>query len=425
MQANFGHYPVLQKTLGHILESANGGQDDQDRYGVQMDEFTDLIDDEDYFDAGTGNGPNPPIAEELRAHVPVCEIEMDIDDNTVRSKARVSGEKSKSTKNIQEVQEDPEALDNPNCNGDTLGAPPAVVQCDTYTQNKARGTFIVNQMAYNMFRPGYTIVLYGPRRSGKSKLIKNVCQRIRHYFPDVVVFTMTKSSGEYFSYVPYHRVIEGLDEDLLDKLIEHQMRKKEAKSRGEDVGNTNLLIIIDDCMAEGLRYKKTFNRLFYNGRHSDITLIVAVQDVRGVAPSATINADIACSFSLPDHRGRDTVREKFVDYLTRDEFDNLYDHPVINQKYHVVCFDIAHRYNPLDKRISIGCVDEAAELPFVLGNREMWTETAASKRQLIELGFEHLLDMEDWGIVKPRYADPKKTASRLKTTKNSYHKKSK
>jgi hypothetical protein len=37
----------------------------------------------------------------------------------------------------------------------------------------------------------------------------------------------------------------------------------------------------------------------------------------------------------------------------------------------------------------------------------MWTETAASKRQLIELGFERLLDMEDWGIVKPKYASKK------------------
>lgn len=409
MYANFGHYPVLNKTVGGILEAANGGQADEDRYGVQMDEFTDLVDDEDFFDAGLGGGPNPPFEEELRCHIPVCEIQMDPDDSdTAYNKERINGSGKK--KELPIADEGVDEGDNPN-------AQVATVQCNTYAENKRRGTFVVNQAAYNMFRPGYTIVLYGPRRSGKSKLIKNICQRMRHWFPEVVVFTMTKSSGEYFSYVPYHRVIEGLDEDLLEKLIEHQTRKKEARSRGEDVGNMNLLIIIDDCMAEGLRYKKTFNRLFYNGRHSDITLIVAVQDVRGIAPSATINADIACSFSLPDHRGRDTVREKFVDYLTRDEFDNLYDHPVINQKYHVVLFDVAHRYNPLDKRISIGCVDENAEEPFVLGNREMWTETSASKRQLIELGFEYLLDQEDWGIVKPKYAS--KDGTRFSKTKSA------
>lgn len=393
----FGHYPTLEKTLGNVLAQANGGPQDDERYGVWMDEFTDLVDDEDYFDAASGNGPNPPFAEVLKCHVPVCQIPLDPDrrevltDQHEKTKKRIRRDKKDNTY-TETAEMEAKLSEDPN-NYAPLG--------------QGQQTLTVNQAAWNMFRPGYTVVFYGPRRSGKSKAIKNLCQRMRPFFPNVLVFTMTKASGEYFSYVPYHRVIEGLDEDLLEKVIEHQMRLKEAMSRGEDMGNTNLLIIIDDCMAEGLRYKKTFNRLFYNGRHSNITLIVAVQDVRGIAPSATINCDIACSFSLPDHRGRDTVREKFVDYLTRDEFDALYDHPQINQKYHIVMFDVAHRYNPLDKRISVGCVDEEAEEPFVMGDRDMWLETAASKKQLIDLGFEYLLDVEDWDLVKPRHADVK------------------
>ena len=380
----FGHYPVAEKTISNILELA-GGPRDEERYGIHLDEMKELIDDEDYFNAGLGDGPNPPIAEFLTCHVPVCEIPLEADEYTLRSDVadtRIDGEDKLPEENEKPSKKKKQQRRRP--------------------QNRQKNTFTVNQMAYNMCRPGYTMILYGPRRSGKSKLIKNICQRMRHYFPEILVFTMTKSSGEYFSYVPYHRVIEGLDEDLLDKVIKHNMSLKEAQSRGEDVPNFNTLIIIDDCMAEGLRYKAIFNKVFYNGRHNGVTLIAAIQDVRGVAPSATINCDLAFSFSLPDHRGRDTVREKFVDYLTRDEFDNLYDHEIINQQYHVVCFDVAHRYNPLDKRISVGCVDESMEEPFVMGCREIWTETPASKKQLMELGFGHLLDQEDWGIVQAK-----------------------
>jgi len=392
----FGHYPIAEKTIGNILESTNGPQQ-ENRFGVQLNEFSQLLDEEDFFDAGIGDGPNPPIAEVLTCHVPVCEIPLEDDEEILKprvAKTRIQGESNSGI--IRCGQDKSGGLEH------ALPVNPNTMQCNTMREQRAKGTFTVNQLAYNMCRPGYTMILYGPRRSGKSKLIRNICQRMRHYFPEVIVFTMTKASGEFFSYVPYHRVIEGLDEDLLEKIIEHQQSLKEAETRGEDIGNYHVLVIIDDCMAEGLRYKKIFNKIFYNGRHLGITLIVAVQDVRGVAPSATINADIAFSFSLPDHRGRDTVREKFVDYLTRDEFDNLYDHEMINQKYHVVAFDIAHRYNPLDKRISVGCVDEAAEEPFVLGCRDMWVETAASKKQLQELGFGHLLDQEDWGIVQPK-----------------------
>lgn len=396
----FGHYPVnVGKTIGDLVERSTR-KNDEGKYGVAANEFTELIDDEDYFDAGVGDGPDPPIEEELRAHVPYCEIQLQPDDTSLKRNVRntrIKGDLDPKKVKPGDEKDYSKAVTNYNKDAAAVNS-----------LRDGKRTFTVNRAAYNMFRPGYTIVLYGPRRSGKSKLIKNICQRMRHYFPEVVVFTMTKCSGEYFSYIPYCRVIEGLDEELLEKLIEEQMNKKAKLTRGEDVGNFNLLIIIDDCMAEGLRYKKSFNRLFYNGRHSNITLIVAVQDVRGIAPSATINADVVCTFSLPDRRGRDTMREKFCDYLTDDEFDSLYDNPQINKKYHVVMFDIAHRYNPLDKRICFGCVDEGAEEDFVMGDINMWRENNESWKQLEDLGFGYLKNMEDWGIVKVKKQKQKK-----------------
>lgn len=402
----FGYYPTnTNKHIGEIVERCMGGDaEDQNRYGVQMNEFKDLIDDEDFFDAGIGSGPDPPIEEFLKGHVPYCSIPLDVDDSELNPrvrKTRIQGDKG--AKKRSKPYSDAELAS---------GRLPDVVEYDEAPVaavgfKDGKTAFTVNRMSYNMFRPGYTIILYGPRRSGKSKLIRNLCQRMAPWFPEVVCFTMTKSSAEYFEYLPYNRVIEGLDEDLLEKLFKHQQKLKEAMSRGEDVGNPNLLIIMDDCMAEGLRYKKTFNKIFYNGRHVNITLIVAVQDVRGIAPSATINCDVACTFSLPDHRGRDTIREKFADYLTRDEFDNLYDSESINKKYHIVLFDIAHRYNPLDKRISFGCVDENAEEPFIMGDRKMWVESPQSRKQLEELGFGYMLEKMDWGIIKPK-VKPKK-----------------
>jgi hypothetical protein len=413
----FNHVPNPEKTIGNIVNGA-GANNEEGEYGVYMNEFKDLVDEEDYFDAADEDGPDPVIEEILPGHVPYCYIPMDIDDSCLDADVRDTREKDY-VKQKRVEEEEGREYDS----GDEYD----VVHDETdIKKRKARSNiregqrcFAVNQAAFNMFRPGYTIVLYGPRRSGKSVMIRNICQRMRHYFPEVIVFTMTKSSAEYFNFIPYARVIEGLDEALLERLIDHQMELKKAMSRGEDVGNPNLLVILDDCMAQGLRYAKTLNRLFYNGRHSNITLIVSVQDVRGIAPSATINTDIAITFSLPDHRGRDTVREKFCDYLTRNEFDRLYDSDNINKKYHMVFFDIAHRYNSIDKRISFGCVDTDREEPFVMGCREMWTSSAESRRQLEDLGFGYLLDLDDWGIVKPDHADHKATHKRFKKTKNA------
>ncbi len=327
----------IQKIIQQTIND-NNENNPEEIWGVHLDELSALIDEEDVFDVAPDDGPDPPIAERL-----TCPVVFD----TV-----------------------------------SLG------DCD----------IDICQAAYNQIRPGYTVVLYGPRRSGKTRLLKNICQRIRPWFPDVIVFTKTKDSGEYFQFIPITHVIDGLDEELLLKVIICQMKKKQAETRGEDMGNYNLLIILDDCMSEKLRYKDIFNKIFYNGRHYNITLLVTLQDVKGIAPSATINADLAMCFALPDKRGRDTIREKFVDYLDKNQFGHLMDSGLCNKKYHIIVFDIAHRYNPIDRRISLGCVDETQETPFVMGDYHMWINC---KKQLYELGFGNLLKQTDWGIIKP------------------------
>lgn len=253
---------------------------------------------------------------------------------------------------------------------------------------------------FELFRPGYTIVLYGPRRSGKSRLIRALCSHYRPYFPTAVVFTATKDSGEYFGFFPFDHVIDGLDEDLLWDLLATQSKKKKAETRGEDMGNYNLLIIFDDCMSEDLRYKKLFNKIFYNGRHYNITLIVSLQDVKGIAPAATANTDVAITFPLQDERAKETVKAKFADYLHRKEFEALMTSEYINKRYHCIFFDVAHRYNPLNRKITFGCLDdeEDKDTKFVMGDHEMWKDC---QKQLYQLGFGYLLKMEDWGILKP------------------------
>ena len=50
----------------------------------------------------------------------------------------------------------------------------------------------------------------------------------------------------------------------------------------------------------------------------------------------------------------------------------------------------------------------------------MWTsedDNGEKQQQLIDLGFERLLNMPDWGIVKPAYVDPKKSRRHIKKAK--------
>lgn len=258
----------------------------------------------------------------------------------------------------------------------------------------------IMQMAYNMVQPGYTVIFTGKRRSGKTKVMRALCRHLRRWYPEVVVFTRTKSSGEYARFLPDSRIIEGFDPDLLVTIAEIQRDKVRKLSNGIGVDeNINILIILDDCLAERLQWSRELNAIFFEGRHLFITLFVSIQDIKGCAPAATGNCDYAFLFPTGDERTFEAVRDKYMPFLDKYELADLLESDEINKKYHILGVDIAHKYNPIDRRIAFGCVDdEREEEDFVMGGPDMWKN---DRRRLRALGYEYLIGQEDWGILKP------------------------
>lgn len=335
---------MLLSALGDGLTSSDA-QDDQ--YGVFLDEMTQLSSVPDPYDLCPFTGPQPPIAEATCKPVIFCKF----------------------------------------CHEE--------------------GDFDIMQMAYDMIRPGYTVLFNGSRRSGKTKLIRNICQRMRPWFPEVVVFTRTKASAEYFSFIPICRVIEGFDFELFLEIIKIQRKKKKKMSRGElQDTNMNILIILDDCLADNLAHSKELDAAFFEGRHLDITLFVSIQDIKGCAPRATTNCDFAFLFPFGDERAFEAVKDKYCNFITKKQLKSLLDHPQIVKKFHVIGIDRAHKYNSVNNRISLGCVDETRESRFLMGEKKMWNN---SRHQIRDLNMHNWIERDDWGILKPsqykRYVD--------------------
>lgn len=260
----------------------------------------------------------------------------------------------------------------------------------------------IMQLSYDFVRPGYTVIFNGSRRTGKSQLIHALARHNRPLFREVYVFTNTKASGEYFRYIPIKRVYEGFKGDVLLQIINRQKRLRMAQTRGELVDeNIDILVILDDCISDGLRFQKEFNRVFWEGRHYGTSLWVTSQDIKAIAPGATINADVSFIFPFGDARSTETVNDKYLYFLDKYQAEGLLNHEDIRKKHHVVAIDMAHKYNPVDRRIALGCVNiEEEPDDFVMGNWKYWEN---SRRQLRKLGFGHLIQKPDsaWGILKP------------------------
>ena len=340
-------YSAPRATREMVLEALRGGVASSEKekgYGEELDEMAELGEQIDPFDCCDYDGPDPPIAHFVNKPVVYTRLtDLGKDGNT-------------------EID--------------------------------------IQQMAYNMIMPGYTVIFTGRRRSGKTILIKALCRHLRAFYPEIVVFTRTKASGEYARILPHSRIIQGFQPDLLIDLMHIQRQKKMAKSRGElkDV-NYNLLVILDDCLAERLQWSQELNAVFFEGRHNNVTLFVSIQDVKGCAPAATGNADYVFLYPMGDARTFEAVQDKYMSFVDKYEMRDMLMHPDIHKKFHIVGIDIAHKSNPIDRKVSVGSVDaENEEDDFVMGGREMWKDDF---QQLDRLGYSHLKGIEDWKILKP------------------------
>ena len=337
MSNNYVCKKMLIEALGGGKHSKNKGNDE---YGVKYNEMKALSEIPDPFDCTPFNGPDPPIID--------------------------------------------------------FAAEPVVWKRFCHPE----GDFDIMNMSYNEIMPGYTVLFNGARRSGKTKLIKNICQRMRPWFPEVVIFTRTKASGEFFDIVPICRVIEGFDVEIFLSIFEMQRSLNRQKTRGEIPDkNTNILIILDDCLADKLNFSNELDSAFFEGRHLNITIFVSIQDIKGVAPRATTNCDFAFIFPFGDERSFITVKDKYCNFISKNQLYDFLNCPEIIKKFHIIGIDRAHRYNPIDRRIAYGCVDDDQSEPYVMGDKKMWE---GSFEQLKQLGFEDWILKDDWGILKPQ-----------------------
>lgn len=239
-----------------------------------------------------------------------------------------------------------------------------------------------------------TTIWIGKRRSGKTRGIISMLEYVRPYFPRAYVFTKTKSSGEYSKFFPEDCIFDGLDIVKLQAIFEIQKAINEAKKAGKFTGNGRVLLIVDDCLSDGLKYEALLNAVFYEGRHLGMFIMVTTQDIKGVHPAAKGNADLSFVFRMSMERDTENMKACFCDFFGKPEEVYAMGELVWNNPYHCLIFEKTSPHR--DPRFTVFCgrFDEP-KFPFVMGVKKCWK---AAHCQLRALGLAHLEEEEHWGV---------------------------
>lgn len=162
-----------------------------------------------------------------------------------------------------------------------------------------------------------TIAIIGPRRSGKSILIKHLYETYwNKQFDLTIVFTKCRSTADFYnefveSYNGDGALIrsEGFEPRIL-KIIEGvQTRRLE-----EGKEPLKILMILDDAVDKKLRTTQEFSDIFLIGRHPtfNVQLIFASQSASALNPEQRENLDLLIVFRLTQREDKDKLFKNFI-----------------------------------------------------------------------------------------------------------------
>ena len=121
---------------------------------------------------------------------------------------------------------------------------------------------------------GFTMVISGSSKSGKSNLLKNLLigdANLEGYFDFIIIFSKTLVNGFYQSFIDSQLMFK----DFNPGIIKDFMKLSEIqKNKGK---RFRWCVILDDIVSGKSKYIEEITELFYTGRHYGASIIFLTQ----------------------------------------------------------------------------------------------------------------------------------------------------
>jgi energy-coupling factor transporter ATP-binding protein EcfA2 len=173
------------------------------------------------------------------------------------------------------------------------------------------------------------IAVIGPRGSGKSTLIKDLLYQVRKIPIGKVINGTERASPFYSDFVPDILIDTEWDlekaEDFKDR-AEDLMELKLNNPKYKRV-NTHSFFLLDDCLYDDNWPKtKVMREIFMNGRHYNITFIVAMQTPLGLPPPLRDQIDYTFICGVSGNNNKQKIFDNYIKGIdNRKQFFKIVD----------------------------------------------------------------------------------------------------
>jgi hypothetical protein len=176
---------------------------------------------------------------------------------------------------------------------------------------------------------GSVIVAIAKRKSGKTVLIKELCYSKRKFGCGVLICPTEEMNQNYLMFFPDLFIHYDINLNLLKRVLERQkliIKKMNAKHQKGKTLDPRTLLIMDDCMGQKGSWIKdpTIEKIFVEGRHYQITYILALQDPMHLPCGYRNNIDYVFMLQCKSVTERVKLREHYAGVIDRKVFDKIF-----------------------------------------------------------------------------------------------------
>lgn len=167
----------------------------------------------------------------------------------------------------------------------------------------------------------FSMLIAGSSGSGKTQLLKQILkQSQRHYDYFVVLCPSLEFSGDYTDFEENKKftTFSEYDPAVINEVMETQadIIKRHGKIRCPKV-----VLILDDCL-EFLKQHSLIEKVFFKGRHINISPIVLVQKLKGVSTILRVNTRYAIFFRAGNSNELEHFLEAYTGKRERAKIEN-------------------------------------------------------------------------------------------------------
>lgn len=162
------------------------------------------------------------------------------------------------------------------------------------------------------------IIITGKTNTGKTHYAKSLISFLRDKIDKLYVMCPTMKEGSWESITSKSHIFDEYDPEVILDVIEKQKRHMK-----EDKKMDQVMFILDDCIHDITKKDKTVNKLYTQGRHWNISIIIISQKFVLINNTIRANPDFCICTRIVNAKELDAIWKEYNNGISRSDFGRM------------------------------------------------------------------------------------------------------